>query len=451
MFTLRPYQSKGKKDIRNAFSKGNKRVVLCMPTGAGKTVTFADMVGNAISNGMSAMILCDRKELIGQAGDKINDLGLNPTIIAPGHQMVKNNCYLASVDTLRRRELPKIDLLIVDEAHKQSFDKVLKKYIQEFDPFVIGATATPLRTGNQNSLHEIYNEIVEPVTISNLLESKFLVPARTFAAREDFTKVKTRGSDFDTSALFDKFNTATLYDGVLDNWQKFGKNKKTLCFNVNVEHSKIMTQKFIDAGISSKHLDGKTPDAQRRQILREFKNGEFKVLNNCSVLTTGFDEPSIETIIVNRATMSLQLWLQMVGRGSRIFEGKESFTVIDQGANVYRHGLWHEDRTWELEKKKKREGDGVAPIKVCEKCENINFASARVCNNCGSPFEIKEKKLKTAEFVEVQKKLEKRGLGNGNKKPNIYKASEAELKEYASKMGYKSGWAWQQMKLAKRV
>ncbi|MCP4500764.1 MAG: DEAD/DEAH box helicase [Deltaproteobacteria bacterium] len=451
MFTLRPYQNKAKQDIRTAFKYGKRRVVLCMPTGAGKTVTFADMVGNSISNGMRAMILCDRKELIGQAGDKIGDLGLNPTIIAPGHKMVQNNCYLASVDTLRRRELPAIDLLIVDEAHKQSFDKMLNRYIAEFNPYVIGATATPLRTGNQNSLHEIYDEIVEPVTISDLLDGNHLVPARTFAAREDFTKVKKRGADFDNGALFDKFNSPTLYDGVLDNWNKFGENAKTICFNVNVEHSQIMTEKFKENGVSAAHLDGKTPDAQRRQILRDFKRGEFKVLNNCSVLTTGFDEPSIENVIVNRATLSLPLWLQMVGRGSRTFEGKKDFRVIDQGANVYRHGLWEEDRTWQLEKKRKRDGDGVAPVKLCECCGMINHASARVCKECNTPFPIKEKKLERAEFIEVQKKLAKRGLGNGTPKPDIHRATENELKQYAKKMGYKSGWVWQQMKIAKRV
>lgn len=451
MFSLRPYQEKAKQDIRAAFRFGKRRVVLCMPTGAGKTVTFADMVGNAISNGSRAMILCDRKELIGQAGDKIGDLGLNPTIIAPGHRQVQNNCYLASVDTLRRRELPEIDLLIVDEAHKQSFDKVLNRYIEAFNPYVIGATATPLRTGNQNCLSEIYDDIIEPVTISDLLDSNFLVPARTFAAREDFTQVKKRGADFDNGALFDKFNTPTLYDGVFDNWNKFAPDSKTICFNVNVEHSKIMTQKARDLGIAAAHIDGKTPDAQRRAILRDFKRGEFLWLNNCGVLTTGFDEPSIKTVIKNRATMSLSLNLQMDGRGSRLFDGKKEFNIIDQGANVYRHGLWEEDREWSLFKKKKRDGDGVAPVKLCECCGMINHASARVCKECQTPFPIKEKKLERAEFIEIERKKKRRGLGNATPKPDPATATERQMHDYAKKMGYKSGWVWQQMKMVGRV
>ena len=419
-----------------------------MPTGSGKTVTFADMVHGAIKNGMRAMIMCDRKELITQAGEKINELGLNPTIIAPGHKQIVNNCYLASVDTLRRRPLPEIDLLIVDEAHKQSFDRILHRYIDGFNPFIIGATATPLRTGNQNSLHEIYDDIVEPVTISSLLESKYLVPARTFAAREKFEDVKMRGLDYDQSALFDKFNDVKLYDGVLENWHKFAENSKTICFNVNVKHSKIMTEKFRENGITSAHIDGMTPNAERRQILRDYKKGDFKVLNNCSVLTTGFDEPSIETVIVNRATMSMPLWLQMVGRGSRTFEGKQDFKVIDQGANVYRHGMWEDDRTWTLEKKKKRDGDGVAPVKLCECCGNINNASARDCANCGSVFPITEKELKKAEFIEVKKK-ERRGISAA--KPDAKTASFEEMNKYAESKGFKPGWVYKQFELVGRM
>ena len=181
-----------------------------MPTGAGKTVTFADMVREATLRGFTTMVLCDRKELIGQAFNKVNELGLFPTIIAPGHKMVKNNVYLASVDTLRRRELPEVDLLIIDEAHKQTFDNTLKKYIEEYDPLVIGATATPLRTGNQNELAEMYDGIVEPVTVQDLIDSGFLVPARTFAAKIDMSDVKQTGGDYNFKAMYDKFDKPEL-------------------------------------------------------------------------------------------------------------------------------------------------------------------------------------------------------------------------------------------------
>jgi superfamily II DNA or RNA helicase len=460
MFSLRPYQEKAKSDIRASFLKGHKRVILCMPTGAGKTVTFVDMVSEVLKKGKKAMILCDRKELITQALSKLNDLGLNPTVIAPGYPQHENNCYLASVDTLRRRDLKEIDFLITDEAHKQSFDKTILRYIEEFDPYVIGATATPIRTGNQKPLDNIYTSIIEPITIKELLELNFLVPARTFSVKESFTDVKMKGSDFDTSELFKKFNDTVLYDGVIENYLKFAKGKKAICFNVNVEHSRKMCEAFNEAGIVAEHIDGNTPQHERVEKLYRFKMGYTQVLCNCSILTTGYDEPTIECVIINRATMSLALYLQMCGRGSRLFENKNEFIVIDQGANVYRHGLWDEDREWSLHKKKKKK-DGVTPVKLCPACGLINHASARNCIGtkedrelnegetvgCNYEFPIEEKKLKKAEFEEVRKK-EKRGA---RLKPNIKDMNRKELHEYAKSKGYKSGWVHKQIELAKKV
>ena len=417
---------------------------MCLPTGAGKTVTFVDIIVDCIKKGLIAMIICDRKELINQALERVQDLGLNPTIIAPKHRQYKNNVYLASVDTLRRREIPKVDIVIVDEAHKQSFDSTIKRIIEEFDPFLIGATATPKRTGSQNCLSEIYQSVIEPIKLSELIDQNFLVPARTFAAREDFTNVKKRGMDFDAGEMYKEFNKPQLYDGVIDNYIKFGNRKKAICFNVNVEHSKNTCEKFNERGIPAKHIDGTTPESERKEILKDFHLGKFTVLCNCSVLTTGFDEPSIECVIVNRATLSLPLWLQMCGRGSRLYNNKKEFIILDHGANVYRHGLWEEDRKWSLHKKKHK-GDGVAPVKMCEACEEINFASARVCKTCGKQFPVKKKTLKEAEFVEVKSK---RGL---NSTPDIKKMNQKELHQFAKEQGYKPGWVHHQIKLRKRI
>lgn len=458
MFKLRPYQETAKRDIRALFRKGLKRIILCMPTGAGKTVTFADMIREALSNSKTAMILCDRKELISQAFNKVNALGLMPTIIAPGHPQTKNNIYLASVDTLVRRNLPEIDFLIIDEAHKQRFDNTIDKYVDFCDPYIIGATATPVRTGSQNSLDERYQGIVEPVTISELIEQGYLIPPKTYAAKVDFSSVGKKGNDYDTGQLFNKFNSTELYDGVIENYRRFANGKKALVFNVNVEHSKLMVERFKAEGIRAEHVDGTTPQRERIEKLWLFKTGAIDVLSNCSVLTTGYDEPSIDCIIINRATMSLALFLQMAGRGGRIWNktvdefdpnihtAQDNFILIDQGANVYRHGLWQEDRSWSLEKKKKRDGDGVAPVKACESCGEINFASARVCCSCGHEFEIKEKKLKKAEFVEVK------NVNRGARRSfNSMTATKQELKDYAEKMGYKPAWVYVQIKNQKKM
>ena len=302
-----------------------------------------------------------------------------------------------------------------------------------------------MRTGKQNSLDDFYQGIVCPVTTQQLIDLGYLVPARTFAAKEDYSDIKMKGSDFDNGALFNKFNQTKLYDGVVENYLKFANGLKAICFNVNVEHSKNMCQKFRENGIRAEHIDGNTPDRERERILKAFETENF-VLCNCSILTTGFDEPSIKCVIINRATMSLPLFLQMAGRGSRIFEGKDNFIIIDQGANVYRHGMWEEDREWSLQKKvKKKKSDGVAPVKVCDSCHAINHNSARKCKVCDAPFEIKEKKLAKSEFVEVKKNRGARKI------PDIKTASRQELSEYAKLMGYKQGWVFKQLQIAGRM
>ena len=448
---LRPYQSDAVTGLRVGFQKGAQSLILCIPTGGGKTVVFTTISKSSIKNGKKVMIICDRKELIGQAKDNLERLGLNPTIIAPGYKQHLNNCYLASVDTLVRRELPEVDIIIIDEAHKQTFDKIITKYREEtnFNPLIIGATATPQRTGKQASLHEFYDDIVEPVKISDLLDQKFLVPCRTYSAKQDFSDVKITGNDYNSGALYDKFNKPKLYDGVIEQYKKFADGRKTIVFNVNVEHSRNMVQKFRQAGYRAEHLDGSTPDTLRKRILRDFSNGVFQILSNCSVLTTGYDEPTIEAVIINRATKSLPLYLQMVGRGSRTSKGKKDFICIDMGANVYEHGLWHDDRTWDLYKKPKK-SEGVAPVKLCPSCEAMNNASARTCSECGEAFKIEESKLLTAEFVEVKVGL--KGVKRGaQSRINLKTASKDELKKYASENGYKSSWVYVQLRNQKRV
>jgi superfamily II DNA or RNA helicase len=444
---LRDYQIKSKDGILASLKKGHKRVIFCLPTGGGKTVTFADIVAGATAKGKTVMILCDRKELLTQAYNKVKNLGLIPTIIAPGHAYFKSVLYLASVDSLRRRDSPIVDIIIVDEAHKQTFDKVLQEYIGLCDPIIIGATATPLRTGSQNALTEIYTDIVNEVSVQDLIDKNFLVPAKTYAAKKDFSDVARKGLDFDVSALYSKYNTVELYDNAVENYKRFADNKKMICFNVNVEHSLNMRDAFLKAGISAQHLDGNTSDFERKNILKGFAKGDFRILCNCSVLTTGFDEPSADGVIINRATLSLALWLQMCGRGSRLFENKDHFIIIDQGANVYRHGLWEQDRTWSIHKKKQKKEDGVAPIKLCPACEAINNASATKCKACDFVFERKEKELKNAVFVEITTPKRVGFLAP----PDPKVATMQEMQDYAKEKGYKPGWAYKQMQFAKRV
>lgn len=412
---LRPYQHELKDAIRDHFRKGRKKVILCSPTGSGKTVTFASIAQDAVQLGSKVLIVVDRKELLEQAVDKLKEYGLNSVIITGGKRPRYNGkAFVATVQTLLKRELPDVNLIIIDEAHKQTFDKLLAR--PEYEKvFVIGATATPLRTGKMNQLQDYYDELVEAVTINELIEENFLCPARTFSAKNapDVKGMKKRNGDFDPSAMFQVYDKQPLYDGVVDQYMKFAKGTKAICFNINVEHSKKTAETFQRAGIRAVHIDGSDTKSRRESTLFDFKRGLIDVLCNCDLFTTGFDEPSIETVIVNRATQSLPLWLQMCGRGSRRFGEKDHFKIIDMGGNVFRLGFWEQERPYSLVHKV-REKEQPAPVKECPGdkqdkknktgCWSIIHASIMVCPHCGFEFEKKAKDPVRVEFAEILKK-----------------------------------------------
>ena len=464
-FNLRPYQGKAKMEIRESFREDIKRVIFCSPTGSGKTVTFADIARGAVLNGFTVMIVVDRKELLEQAKSKLIDYGLNPSIITAGRTgKTGAKSYIATVQTLVRRHFPPVDLLIIDEAHKQIFDKVLER--EEYkDSFIIGATATPYRTGRMTQLSKNYNKLIETVSINDLILEGFLSPAITYGAKVDTSKIKIKRGDYDTEELYKAFDKATLYAGVVDKYKKFGHGTKAICFNINVEHSKKVTAAFNAAGISSVHLDGTTPKKERAQILNAFSKGLFKVLNNVEVLTTGFDEWTIETVIVNLATKSLPKWLQMCGRGSRItphelkgvngYLQKEHFNIIDMGGNVFSLGFWEQEREYSLDHKTKDTID-AAPVKVCPEdktdennikgCGAILHASAPVCKFCGFVFPKKKETPKDVEFIQLENyeflPSELIGKSWGS-------MSLEELEKVRALKGYKLGWIIKQILINK--
>jgi superfamily II DNA or RNA helicase len=489
--TLRLYQQDAKNAIRTAFQDNYLRVLFESPTGSGKTVTFADMARDAVLNGLVVMILVDRKELLEQAKKKLMEYGLNPSLITAGRTgKTGASCYIATVQTLVKRNFPPIDLLIVDEAHKQIFDKVLDR--EEYRKiFVIGATATPYRTGKMTQLSKHYNTMVSTISISELIKSGYLVPAITYGAKVDTSKIKIKRGDFDTQELYKAFDKPTLYAGVVDKYLKFAKGTKAICFNINVEHSKKVTASFNAAGISAVHLDGSTPKKEREGILSAFAKGVFKILCNVEVLTTGYDEWTIETVIVNLATKSLPKWLQMAGRGSRItpsqfkdmpgYLQKEHFNLIDMGGNVFSFGFWEQQRKYSLTHKTKDSVD-AAPVKSCPEdktdendrtgCGAIVPAPAPICKHCGYIFPKIKKEAKEVEFIQLEnfeflpielvgkswgsmsfKELEivkeKKGYGFGWLIRQIIMNKDLELIEYANLKEYKNpnGWVYRMNKM----
>lgn len=463
MIELRPYQTQAIQLLRKSFSEKNQRIVLCLPTGSGKTVIFSEMVRAASEKGTVTIVLTDRTELFKQTIKSLGRLGVAVEEIRAGKSKIYEGAciYLGMVETLKRRKNLNIKpaLIILDEAHKGNFNTILDIFP---DAKVIGATATP----EGKHFFKYYQDIVQNIDIPELVELGFLCDCKAYQMIDDFSDLETKAGEYTDHSLLEHFDKPKLYGGVIREWQKWALNTKTICFNVNIEHTIKMHQSFVSAGISSQYITSKTPKEERDSILKAFSCGHFHVLNNCGILTTGYDEPSIQTVIMNRATKSLPLFLQCAGRGSRIYPGKTHFTLLDFGMNHDRHGMWNEERIWKI-KKPKEKGEQAAPVKECKnpECGCLLPASARVCKYCGYVFEFKPAELLDGTMVEVTPKSPKHLIGKRISDLSIdellelerskkYKPSfiwrvirslgEEAISQYASKKGYSIGWIYRQ-------
>lgn len=399
MTTLRPYQQHAIDLLRESMRKGNRRIILCAPTGAGKTVIFSSMVQGAINKAKKVLIITDRIELLTQTDGALTRFAILPSYIKQGtRKLPEATSYIAMVESLNHRLkndeyanwLKGIDLVIIDEAHKASFDKLFK-FIQPTTT-VIGATATPHREGNQKALKEFYTAIVEPVTIRELVDAGYLAIPTTYSVPVDLSGVRIYNGDYDANQMGQAFSKQKVFRGVITNYNKYTAGKKALAFAPSIASSRELCEELQGAGLPARHLDSTMKGDERSEVLAWFKNSTNGILCNCGILTTGFDDPNVEVVILYRATKSLPLYLQMCGRGSRVTPTKTEFTILDFGNNRQQHGGWEVERPWSLEKKEKKR-KGVAPVKTCRKCGYMMASSTVICPSCGFVAPVKESQM----------------------------------------------------------
>jgi superfamily II DNA or RNA helicase len=475
MIELRNYQKNIISGLRDEIKSGCKKMLMVAPTGSGKTVMFSYMIYNAVQKGKKCLILTDRTELLTQAGGTLSKYGLKPIEIKPGRELGSLNglLYVGMAQTLKRR-IEKteylewfngLDIIIADEAHKQEFNK-LQQFVNP-STLWIGATATPYRESNQISLHLFYQSIVERVTIGELVRLQYLASPNSFGVKVDLSGIKTKGGDFDSEQVGNRFNEIQLYHGVYENYMRLTPGKKAIIFASNIASSITLVSDFKKRGLPIQHIDGNTPAAERKKILKWYRETSGALISNVGILNAGFDEPEIDVVILYRATKSISLFLQMCGRGSRVTETKKEFTILDFGNNIHRHGFWEQEREWNLKAKKKKEG--VAPVKDCPECFALLPARVMECPYCEHQFEKSQKEkdddivaelkrltpqqikdeVKTADF----KRLEQIAEAKGYKKTWIYYhiKTESDLVRYAKYKGYHMKWVEHQLKIRENV
>ncbi|MDJ0718091.1 MAG: DEAD/DEAH box helicase [Prochloraceae cyanobacterium] len=438
-FPLRDYQIEWIDAIYEAWRTGARRVLAQLPTGGGKTVALSHISKNFFVENKKVLVIAHRLELIEQAAEKLfavigEPVGTIKHGIEPNYH---RRIQVGSIQTLLRRDLktivPEVGLLVCDEAHHAtatSYRQIFDFYKQSL---ILGVTATPLRMDGVG-FEDLFEHLVVGEPTSTLIKRGYLCPYRLFVSEETISTVGVKKSkkDFQARDLALAVTTQISPSDIYRNWRNYGEGKRTVIFASSLEHSKAIAKTFINNEVMAMHLDGETPDEQRRQMLKQFEAGSIKVITNYQILTEGYDCENLECVYCLRPTLSTTLWLQMVGRSLRTSHSKPYSIIIDLTENWKVHGLPDDERQWSLSAsvtKKTFVGDRTL---VCHQCTHVFKVNSQLlqpiswsmgadgllvenyqvhCPHCGATieFQLKESKryhrmlrLKSSIFPEIK-------------------------------------------------
>lgn len=507
MIKLYKHQNKFVNQITKEFKKGNRHVLGQSPTGSGKTVIFSYIAKETSLKSKKVLIITDRTELLFQAGGTIESFNMDPFYIQAGTKFIDKtkDIYIAMSQTLRNRMSnpvwlkflkDEISLIIIDEAHKQEFNHVFEN-VALADKYIIGFTATPVRAGKMTQLGTQYNTIVQGKPIKWLIKKGYLLNCDIYdCGAPDLSGVavnKMKG-DFSETSMFKKFDNAKLYKGLVKNYLRICPGQKMMVFCCNVEHAIKTAKELKKAGVNAKFISSpKTPpkepkkwnqaneaifkdkfksyklyqkhfydlSGERDEVFKWFKSSSAGVLVNVDIATTGFDDPSVKIIALYKATMSLVLYLQMIGRGARVLKNnmqeKTHFTVLDFGGNKSRFGPYDVDRDWNLWHDEVKPGGGIPPMKVCGEdsqsneikggadvkkgCKRLILASYKLCPFCGFKYPEKNK-TKEVELA-LSEIVDEKGVSIKNKA--FKDMSFEELTQYRSIKKHHINWLYRML------
>lgn len=448
----RPHQTLAIDRLRDALRQRHRRVVLEMPTGAGKTITAACVIQMVLDKQKRVTFTVPAIELIDQTVRALWDMGIRDVgVIQANHHMTDPTkpVQVASLQTLEKRTLPETDLVIVDEAHRMS--AVIKRWMEERPelPF-IGMSATPWKKG----LGRLYDKLIKVTSISALQEAAILSPFRVLApSHPDLSTVRTKATTNGIDYVEDDLEEAMtpLVADVVETWLTKGENRPTLCFAVNRAHAKHLQERFDAAGVPTGYVDANTNREDRDRLRAGFANGSIKVVCNVGVLTTGVDW-DVRCIILARPTKSEMLYVQIIGRGLRVAEGKADCLILDHSDTTLRLGFVtdiHHDRLDDgtmSEVAGGKERDKEPLPRECPKCTTLRPPRVQCCPGCGFKPEQQGKPVETIDGELIE--LDVRGIAKANRDAGWDEkiAFMRQLRAYGLERGYARGWAANQYK-----
>lgn len=385
---LRPRQIKAIEDVRAAYRAGYRAPVLVAPTGFGKTHTTATIVRSAVERGKRVWFMAHLREILEDTSRKLRAERISHGYIMAGMNLdPRHAVHVVSVQTVARRlaRVPKPDLLIIDEAHlavAATYQKVIEGC---GDPLLLHLTATPERLDGRG-LIEIADVIVPTCSTQDLIDEGLLAPIRHFAPQiQDLSGIKTVAGDYNRAEVTARMDKPSIIGSCVAHYRKLAHGRPAIAFCCSIEHAEHTAAQFVAAGYRAVAVSGESDTNERRKALADLKAGRLDVVCNCALWVAGVDAPNVSCIILLTPTKSLTKYLQSVGRGLRVADGKDDVIVLDHANLAMTHGLPTEDRIWSLEGSRgrgsKRDPDDV-PVKQCPACYAVVRVQVQRCQ-CG--------------------------------------------------------------------
>ena len=341
-------------------------------------------------NNKKAVMVVKGRSLVDQASKRLTAMEVDHGVLMAGHKLYNTEkpIQVASIDTcLSRDEYPEAELIVIDEAHmavSDSFKKFLTKYEGKF---WLSVTATPWA---KEGLEHLASDVVYPISIAELTKQGYLVPAKYFVPNNfDSSNIGIVKGEFSQGASIFEMDRQKITGSIVKNYLKNCVDNRTFLFAINIKHAKDIQDAFKEVGVDSVVITAETKIELRSKEIE--KNN---LIISVGTLTTGVDVPDLRNIIFARPTASKNLYIQMLGRGTRPFPGKEYFTVYDHVGNVERHGFMENEHKSDLKPTKsklKRDFDIPVPIKVCHSCLSACHTAVKICPYCCYVFEDNSK------------------------------------------------------------
>jgi len=463
---LRDYQQEIIDKVRSSIAEGNKRIILQLPTGGGKTRIASEIIDLTTKKSKRALFTCHRQTLVLQAFEAIARPSATSVSMGASGAFDKDlPIQIGMLQTLKSRigkfgkgYLGEIDIIILDEVQYGASSSMQHDLYNTYpDTITIGLSATPCTSDGYRLPN--WDDVVSVVQTVDLVEMGFLMNPICFAPiKPDLSQISVRQGDYAVEELADIMDKADLVVNVVETYEKFALGKKALVFAVNIRHCEHIAQSFQKAGHSVGILHSKQSPALRTATLQEFANDEIRVLVSVDALSVGFDEPSAEVAILARPTKSVPYYLQQVGRVLRLHHSKENAMILDLGNCIQNCG--HPLKTRDFTKVKpsgKNKPAVPTEIKECDNCgslldednktrtvhEDEHSVTVNIkCRSCGYDLnEITQIKgvvenLEEVKLQEVMKPVDYVKMKNN--KFDLYQ----ELRKIANKAGYRNGWSW---------